>query len=104
MYVPTTESSFGIQGDSMTRLFHVTLGMLVFSLSMVSQGRAAERLALVIGNSAYRNVPELPNPTRDSSDVADALERMQFKVTRLQNASAAELKNAVIELGNSADS
>jgi len=104
MYVPTTEPSFGIQGDSMTRLFHVTLGMLVFSLSMISQGRAAERLALVIGNSAYRNVPELPNPTRDSSDVADALERMQFKVTRLQNASAAELKNAVIELGNSADS
>jgi len=87
----------------MARLFQITKLILFFSISTISQGLSAERLALVIGNILYQNVPELPNPLRDASDVADALERLQFKVTRLQNANALEMKKAAVELGNSTD-
>jgi hypothetical protein len=39
-----------------------------------------ERVALVIGNGAYRHVPALPNPTRDATDVAALLRRAGFEV------------------------
>jgi hypothetical protein len=43
----------------------------------------AERLALVVGNSAYTGAPPLKNAVRDAQDVAAALERLGFKVTLL---------------------
>ncbi len=44
------------------------------------------RIALVIGNSAYENVPALPNPARDANLVADVLKRSGFEsVTVLTN-------------------
>ena len=102
-FVRSSEDLQLSQENQMTRLFYSALTIFIFSVSTISQGQTAERLALVIGNSAYQNVPELPNPARDSSDVGDALERLQFNVTRLQNATVAEIKNAVIELGNAAN-
>ncbi len=41
------------------------------------------RVALVIGNSAYRAVPALPNPQRDADAVAAALRRTGFKSVTL---------------------
>jgi hypothetical protein len=45
------------------------LGLLLF----VSTANADRRVALVIGNGAYKNVPKLSNPANDASDVAAAL-------------------------------
>lgn len=42
------------------------------------------RIALVIGNSAYKNAPSLPNPQRDAALVADALKRSGFSAVTLQ--------------------
>jgi hypothetical protein len=42
------------------------------------------RIALVIGNSAYRNVPLLTNPVRDATAIADALRRTGFQMVTLQ--------------------
>jgi tetratricopeptide (TPR) repeat protein len=42
------------------------------------------RIALVIGNSAYENVPALANPTRDATVVADVLKRTGFESVVLQ--------------------
>jgi len=42
------------------------------------------RIALVIGNSAYRNVPLLTNPVRDATSIADALRRTGFQTVTLQ--------------------
>jgi formylglycine-generating enzyme required for sulfatase activity len=39
---------------------------------------AEKRVALVIGNSAYRTVTELPNPKKDARDVAAALRGVGF--------------------------
>ena len=43
---------------------------------------ADNRVALVIGNSAYKNAPALKNPANDAADMADALQRLGFEVIR----------------------
>ena len=60
------------------------------------------RVALVIGNSAYRNVPTLPNPANDAGDVAAALKRLGFAVNLIINGSFDEMRRALIALGRDA--
>lgn len=51
--------------------------------SLASQAKALEkRVALVIGNSAYRHSPELRNPGNDAGAVAEALTGLGFKVVK----------------------
>ena len=61
-----------------------------------------KRVALVVGNSAYRNVPELPNPANDAGAVAAALNRLGFSVTLIANASFEEMRRGLIALGREA--
>ena len=41
---------------------------------------AAERIALVIGNGAYRNAAKLDNPANDARDLALVLREIGFEV------------------------
>jgi hypothetical protein len=43
------------------------------------------RIALVIGNSAYKNVPALTNPARDADTIASALRGVGFKTVQLRS-------------------
>jgi Caspase domain len=43
------------------------------------------RIALVIGNSAYKNVPALTNPARDADTIASSLRAVGFKTVQLRN-------------------
>ena len=54
---------------------------LAGSLSAVACGPAfaGKRMALVIGNAAYRNVPALRNPINDARGVKEALEKIGFQ-------------------------
>jgi formylglycine-generating enzyme required for sulfatase activity len=54
------------------------LGLLLWFL--VAFPAMAERVALVIGNSAYVHAPTLKNPVNDAQDVAEALNRLGFVV------------------------
>ena len=44
-----------------------------------------DRIALVVGNSAYKNVPALANPTRDADTVASSLRAVGFKTVQLRS-------------------
>ena len=55
----------------------------------------ADRVALVIGNANYDHKTPLRNPLNDASDIGDALERLEFKVTRLENTSHQEMKEGL---------
>jgi len=46
---------------------------------------AGNRIALVIGNSAYKNVPALTNPARDADTIASSLRAVGFKTVQLRN-------------------
>jgi caspase domain-containing protein len=61
-----------------------------------------KRVALVIGNSTYRNVPTLPNPANDAADIAAALNRLGFAVTLLTNASFDQMRRGLIAFGRDA--
>jgi len=64
--------------------------------------RADQRVALVIGNGAYRSVPTLPNPTNDAADVAAALKRSGFDVILETNLDQAGMQEAAIRFAREA--
>jgi uncharacterized caspase-like protein len=59
----------------------------VVEATAAKQGR---RVALVIGNSAYRNVSALPNPQRDAGAVAAALRNIGFHTVELTSDASRE--------------
>jgi uncharacterized caspase-like protein len=58
--------------------------------------RNEQRVALVIGNSAYKESP-LRNPVNDAADMAAALGELGFKVTLRTDASQRQMKQALRE-------
>jgi uncharacterized caspase-like protein len=59
---------------------YLALGFM-FAVGLFAEARAAEqRVALVIGNGAYRSVPELRNSRNDADDVSQQLKRLGFSV------------------------
>ena len=69
--------------------------------SIANTGR---RVALVIGNSDYKNAPALPNPQRDATLVANTLKRVGFETVTLQtNLGREALTNALRDFAQAAD-
>ncbi len=67
---------------------------LVF-FSFNTPAHAEKRVALVIGNSAYRNAPELANPRNDAADMAARLSQLGFSVTQGQDLDLAGMRATV---------
>jgi hypothetical protein len=61
-----------------------------------------KKVALVIGNSTYKNVFPLKNPVNDAADIGAALTRIGFNVTTLNNASVADMKRGLKQFGDKA--
>lgn len=57
-----------------------------------------KKLALVIGNGAYKNFP-LKNPANDAYDMATTLRKVGFEVTHCENASQKAMEGAIREFG-----
>ncbi len=62
------------------RLGGILLAVVTTLLASVPMAVAADRVALVIGNGAYRSANALPNPPNDAADIAAALRRIGFDV------------------------
>jgi uncharacterized caspase-like protein len=62
----------------------------------------AERVALVIGNNDYQHANPLTNPVRDARAVAEALGRLGFEVTRLENSTVEQFYEGIEKLKSSA--
>jgi hypothetical protein len=58
---------------------------------------AENRLALVIGQSAYRSVPALPNPANDARAVMQMLTDSGFEVSTAADLSQGQMREAVSE-------
>jgi len=77
--------------------------------SLIAEGKATphavvlseRRVALVVGNSAYRNVPVLSNPVNDAKDVAGALRAVGFSdVRELYDGDLASFSKALKDFGD----
>src|SRR5256714_8190526 len=62
-----------------------------------SQALAENRLALVIGQSAYRSVPALPNPANGARAVTKMLTDSGFEVSSATDLSQIQLREQVSE-------
>jgi uncharacterized caspase-like protein len=89
----------------MKRLYTISLFLFISLLPFPSLGFSErgliiyeQRLALVIGNSAYRNVP-LRNPVNDANDMTAALKELGFKVIHLENADQRKMEYAIRQFG-----
>ena len=56
--------------------------VLLILIAPASIALAASRVALVIGNGTYAHIGRLPNPENDAVDMASALRRVGFEVTK----------------------
>jgi uncharacterized caspase-like protein len=59
-----------------------------------------KRVALVIGNSAYKNTPVLSNPRNDAIAFGDALRRLGFEVDIQVDLDKVGMDNAVRRFGD----
>ncbi|MBI5264161.1 MAG: caspase family protein [Bradyrhizobium sp.] len=72
--------------------------LFAFSQIVTLHDASAEtRLALVIGQSAYRAVPELPNAANDAKGMAELLTGAGFSVTSAPNLAQNEMRQAISE-------
>lgn len=72
--------------------------MLIFTF-FASSLQAEERLALVIGNSAYGTVSPLDNPSHDATLIGGTLEKLGFKVTMLIDSTQIDMKRGISQFG-----
>src|SRR5258708_37774289 len=78
-------------------LWATTLALAVAAFSGVWGGcaYAQNRVALIVGNGNYQNVPPLPTTLNDAGDVAQSFERLGFAPTKLFNASYDDFRRAI---------
>jgi tetratricopeptide (TPR) repeat protein len=60
------------------------------ALAQASAAKFGRRVALVIGNSAYKNVPALPNPQKDAEAIAASLRNIGFDSVMVSNDATRE--------------
>jgi formylglycine-generating enzyme required for sulfatase activity len=87
------------------RRFAVLIGLIVLSLGIGPAHAASEgkRVALVIGNSAYRHAEELPNPRNDATAIAEALRQANFKVDLKIDLDQLGMQHALRDFGLKAE-
>src|SRR6478752_2085352 len=78
---------------------HAMLKLMISAAVLLgAQSAFAEnRLALVIGQSAYRSVPALPNPANDARAVTQLLTDSGFEVSTASDLSQSQMRETVSE-------
>lgn len=66
-------------------------------LGLVAPAIAEKKVALVIGNSVYQNVPPLANPSNDADAIAESFIRLGFDVTLAKDINVNGLRLALSE-------
>jgi uncharacterized caspase-like protein len=71
-------------------------------ISAASTAHAEKRVALVIGNAAYKNAVTLQNPRNDATDVSEALKRLGFETIVGFDLDKAGMEDATIKFARAA--
>jgi Caspase domain len=72
-------------GNSMTRWFSGLALLSIAVLGLTEPAHAAKRVALVIGNNDYKNVPKLQKAVNDARAMGDTLKQLGFRVMVAEN-------------------
>jgi len=79
----------------LSNLFLASGLLALTQLMMPTEAAAEARLALVIGQSAYRTVPELPNAANDAKGMTELLGNAGFTVTTAANLGQNDMRQAI---------
>jgi hypothetical protein len=85
----------------MMELFRAAAAIAIAVLMLVpALARGQEsRVALVVGNAAYKHSSPLRNPVRDANAMATALQEFGFEVIKVENADRGRMATALIQFG-----
>ena len=61
------------------------VGVVAALLALAAPAQAEKRVALVIGNNDYRNVPKLQKAVNDARTMGDTLKQLGFSVMVAEN-------------------
>src|SRR6201996_941999 len=75
------------------------LGLLVSA----DIAKADKRVAFVVGNGAYKNVAQLPNPAIDAKSMAKVLRNVGFDVVEGTNLTRDKMTERLLEFGKKAE-
>jgi uncharacterized caspase-like protein len=89
-------------GQSRGIRFAMGMAALLAGLLLPLCARAADRVALLIGNNQYASTP-LRNAANDAKDLSDTLKELGFKVIVRENASRKDMIEAIREFGQALD-
>lgn len=74
------------------------VGCLFLTYSSVAQAPLDVRVALVIGNAAYENVPALMNSSNDAKAMASVLRTLGFQVVEVLDGNKSKMEQAIDNL------
>lgn len=93
----TTRPGTARTGNSLLSLAVSALAALCMCMGVADMACAADkRVALVIGNSDYKNVSQLPNPSRDADAIGALLKKAGFDVVEARtNLSGSDMRRLI---------
>ena len=74
------------------------VGVLFSAYSTNAQAPLDVRVALVIGNAAYKNVPALANATNDAKSMSSVLRKLGFNVIEVVDGDKAQMVKAIAQM------
>ncbi|MGW1422358.1 caspase family protein [Bradyrhizobium manausense] len=83
------------------RTLTIIVSLMCMALS-VSAAKADRRVAFVVGNGAYKNVAQLPNPPIDAKAMASTLRNVGFDVIEGSNLSRDQMTEKLLDFGRKA--
>jgi len=89
----------------MTKLLRALLacGVAAAVITMAAPADAAKRVALVIGNNDYRNVPKLLKAVNDARTMGDTLKQLGFSVMVAENLNRQQFSQALLTFDNAVE-
>jgi uncharacterized caspase-like protein len=82
----------------MLQVIRITALICCLGAGLNAYPAQANRMALVIGNANHHHLPALKNPINDATDVAEALAKLDFKVTLRKDAGFGDMLTALRDL------
>jgi Caspase domain len=75
-------------------------GLLACSMALTAPALAAKRIALVIGNNDYKNVPKLQKAVNDARTMGDTLKQLGFTVMLAENQNRQQFSQTLLAFDN----
>jgi hypothetical protein len=81
---------------TMTRAVQATIAALLILAGLALPASAQKRVALVIGNDTYQNVPPLRKAVNDAATMRDTLKKLGFQVLAAENLTRRDMLDRLV--------